>query len=98
PPQPTLVPYTTLFRSSNQEHARSVVQQVKSLKSWVESFGAIEHRLRSTTELAEMLDAEYDEEMSAELDRDVTRLETDLESFRLRDRKSTRLNSSHLGS
>ena len=69
---------------TNQEHARAAVQQVKSLKSWVESFGAIEHRLRSATELAEMLDAEFDEEMSAELDRDVTKLETDLESFRLR--------------
>ena len=69
---------------SNQEHARSVVQQVKSHKSWVESFGAIEQRFRSATELAEMLDAESDDEMSAELDRDVTNLETDLESFRLR--------------
>jgi peptide chain release factor 2 len=69
---------------SNQEQARSVVQQVKSLKSWVESFGAIEQRLRSATELAEMLDAEPDDEMSAELDRDVSKLETDLESFRLR--------------
>jgi len=69
---------------NNQEQARSVVQQVKSLKSWVESFTAIEQRLTSAMELAEMLDAEPDEEMSAELARDVARLETDLESFRLR--------------
>jgi peptide chain release factor 2 len=69
---------------NNQEQARSVVQQVKSLKSWVDSFDAIEQRLRSATELAEMLDVEPDDEMSAELDRDVAKLETDLESFRLR--------------
>jgi peptide chain release factor 2 len=69
---------------SNQEQARAVVQQVKSLKNWVESFGSVEGRLRSATELAEMLDAEPDDEMSAELDRDVTALARDLESFRLR--------------
>jgi peptide chain release factor 2 len=50
----------------------------------VDAFGGIEQRLRSATELAEMLDAEPDDELAAELDRDVTRLATDLESFRLR--------------
>jgi peptide chain release factor 2 len=69
---------------SDQERARSVVQQVKSLKSWVEAFGGIEERLRSAIELAEMLDAEPDDEMSAELDRDVARLGVDMEGFRLR--------------
>ena len=69
---------------SNQEQARAVVQQVKSLKGWVESFASIEGRLRSATELAEMLDAEPDDEMSAELERDVAALARDLESFRLR--------------
>ena len=69
---------------NNQEQARAVVQQVKSLKSWVESFGAIEQRLRSASELSVMLDAERDDEMSAELDRDIVALSTDLENFRLR--------------
>ena len=69
---------------SNQEQARVVVQQVKSLKNWVDSFRAIEDRLRSATELTEMLDAAPDDEMSAELDRDVAKLEAELESFRLR--------------
>jgi peptide chain release factor 2 len=70
---------------NNQEQDRAaVIQQVKSLKSWVDSFGAIEERLRSATELAEMLDVEPDDDMSAELERDVAKLETELESFRLR--------------
>lgn len=69
---------------NNQEQARTVVQQVKSLKGWVDSFGAIEQRLRSATELAEMLDAEPDDEMSAELARDVATLGPELEAFRLR--------------
>jgi len=69
---------------NDQERARTVVQQVKSLKSWVDSFGALEERLRSATELAEMLDAEPDDELGAELDRDIQRLEPDMEAFRLR--------------
>jgi peptide chain release factor 2 len=69
---------------TNQEQARAVVQQVKSLKSWVESFGGIEQRLKSASELTEMLDAEPDDDMSAELDRDVAAIASDLESFRLR--------------
>jgi peptide chain release factor 2 len=69
---------------SHQEQAQSVVQQVKAMKGWVDSFGAMEHRLRSAVELAEMLDAEPDDEMEVELDRDVAALTVDLESFRLR--------------
>jgi peptide chain release factor 2 len=68
----------------NQERAQSVVQQVKSLKSWVDSFASLEARLTSATELAEMLDAEPDDEMSAELDRDIVTIASELESFRLR--------------
>ena len=69
---------------NNQEQARSVVQQVKSLKGWVESFAALESRVRSATELAEMLEAEPDAEMSADLDRDVAAIAPELEAFRLR--------------
>jgi peptide chain release factor 2 len=69
---------------ANQEQARTVVQQVKSLKGWVDSFAVIEGRLRSIRELAEMLDAEPDDELSAEVDREVAALAPQLESFRLR--------------
>jgi peptide chain release factor 2 len=69
---------------SDQERAQSVVQRMKALKSWVDAFGAIEQRLQSAIELADMLDAEPDDEMSMELDRDVAALATDIEGFRLR--------------
>jgi peptide chain release factor 2 len=69
---------------TNQDHARSVVQQVKSLKSWVESFASLEGKLTSASELAEMLDAEPDDEMAAELDRDIAAIAGELETFRLR--------------
>ena len=69
---------------NSQERAQSVVQQVKSLKSWVDSFASLEARLTSASELATMLDAEPDDEMSAELDRDITSIAAELEGFRLR--------------
>ena len=69
---------------NSQERAQSVVQQVKSLKSWVDSFASLEARLTSASELATMLDAEPDDEMSAELDRDIASIAAELEGFRLR--------------
>ena len=69
---------------SNQDAARGVVQQVKALKGIVESFEDIEQRVRSASELAEMLAAEPDDEMDADLDRDIGKIQSDLESFRLR--------------
>jgi peptide chain release factor 2 len=69
---------------SHQERARSVVQQVKSLKALLDSFGGLEGRIASATELAQMLEAEPDDAMLAELDRDIAAIGPDLEGFRLR--------------
>jgi peptide chain release factor 2 len=69
---------------NDQQTAQSVVQQIKSLKSWVEPFDAIEARVTSARELEEMLAAEPDVEMSTELDREVATLGRDAEAFRLR--------------
>ena len=69
---------------TDQERAKSVVQQVKALKSLVETFGALEDRIASALELSTMLDAEPDDGMSAELARDVAVIAPDLESFRLK--------------
>jgi peptide chain release factor 2 len=69
---------------NNQEQARAAVQQVKALKGIVESFGGLEDRLRSASELAEMLESEPDDEMGAELDRDIAAVAPELEAFRLK--------------
>ena len=69
---------------SNQEKAQDVVQQVKKLRGWVEPFTALTAREASARELAELLEAEPDPEMTAELDRDIAKLSDDLEAFRLR--------------
>ncbi len=69
---------------NDQEAAQQVVQQAKALRGWVEPFRTLGDRVRSGIELAEMLDAEPDDEMAAELDRDTARLGEDVEAFRLR--------------
>jgi peptide chain release factor 2 len=69
---------------SDQERAKSVVQQVKLLKSWVDPFGTLEDRVRNAVELGVMLDAEPDDEMEAELSREAAVLAPEIEAMRLR--------------
>ena len=69
---------------TNQENAQTIVQQVKLLKNWVDPFESIVGRVRSTRELADLLDVEPDAEMEAELAREVDRVGDELEEFRLR--------------
>jgi peptide chain release factor 2 len=69
---------------NDQDAAQTVVQQVKTLKSWVEPFESLAARVESTRELAELLEAEPDAEMEVELEREVSRMGEELEEFRLR--------------
>src|SRR3954469_14815732 len=69
---------------NNQESAQQVVQQVKTLKNWVDPFEGITARIQSARELSEMLDAEPDAEMEAEVSREVAKIGEELEEFRLR--------------
>ncbi|MCY7378391.1 MAG: peptide chain release factor 2 [Gemmatimonadaceae bacterium] len=69
---------------NDQEHAQSVVQQVKALKIWVDPFHSLVARARSGRELADLLDLEPDVEMDAELETEIGRIGLELEEFRLR--------------
>jgi peptide chain release factor 2 len=69
---------------NNQERAQEMVQQVKALKNWVEPFEQLVQRVTSARELGEMLDAEPDPEMDAELAAEVERVGVAMEEFRLR--------------
>ena len=69
---------------NNQERAQEVVARVKSLKSWVEPFEALAGRIASSRELADLLEAEPDGELIAELEAEIERASVDLEEFRLR--------------
>jgi len=69
---------------NDQQSAQAVLQQVKGLRVWIEPFDGLAGRLQSAQELDEMLAAEPDAELSAELHREVTALGSELETFRLR--------------
>lgn len=68
----------------DQTGAQTVVQQVKALKSWLEPFEAISGRVQSASELEEMLAAEPDDDLAAEVERESVALESEIEAFRLR--------------
>src|SRR6185312_745979 len=68
----------------NQQAAQSIVQQVKAVKNWVEPFSDISGRVQSAQELEEMLELEPDEELAADVEREVVALGGEIESFRLR--------------
>ncbi|HEY4129806.1 MAG TPA: peptide chain release factor 2 [Gemmatimonadaceae bacterium] len=68
----------------NQQNAQAIVQQVKAVKSWVEPFDNVSGRVQSALELEEMLAAEPDQELEAEVARETETLGREIESFRLR--------------
>jgi peptide chain release factor 2 len=69
---------------NDQETARATVQQVKDLKGWVEPFERLSGRVTTAIELDQLLSAEPDESMSADIDRELDAIETDFDAFELR--------------
>ena len=69
---------------NDQKGAQAVVQQVKQLKGLVDPLDALAGRVKSASELEEMLALEPDEDLARELDGEVASLGESLESFRLR--------------
>ena len=69
---------------SDQQSAQGVVQQVKTLKGWIDPFDKIAGRLSSAQELETMLASDPDEELSRELDGEVATLSEEIEALRLR--------------
>ena len=69
---------------SDQQSAQAVVQQVKSLKSWIDPFERIEGRLTSAQDLESMLATDPDDELSRELDSEVASVAEEIEALRLR--------------
>jgi peptide chain release factor 2 len=69
---------------THQDSAQTTVQQVKALKNWLDPFEQLVGRIASARELNELLDAEPDAEMIAELDGEMARIGEGLEEFRLR--------------
>jgi len=69
---------------NDQEHARDIVQQVKTLKGWIEPFDGLDGRVRSAAEMDQLLELEADAGMSTDLDNEVERIVEELDAFELR--------------
>ena len=69
---------------NDQESARTAVQQVKELRGWIEPYDRLAGRINSSLELDELLAAEPDPVMSAEVDEEVAAVESDVDAFELR--------------
>ena len=69
---------------NDQESARTAVQQVKELRGWIEPYDRLAGRINSSLELDELLAAEPDPVMSAEVDQEGAAVESDVDAFELR--------------
>ncbi len=67
----------------DQEKARGIVQQVKSLKGWIDPLEELEARVREAIELEALLTTEPDAELEAELDSEMEQIETGLADIEL---------------
>jgi peptide chain release factor 2 len=68
---------------SDPEAARTTVQEIKALKNWLTPYDTLHHRLEGAREMAELLEAEPDEAMLADLGREADELDAAAEAFEL---------------
>jgi peptide chain release factor 2 len=69
---------------SDQESAKTAVQQVKELKGWVEPYDRLTGKVNAALELDELLASDPDESMAAEIERELDLVEGELDAFKLR--------------
>jgi peptide chain release factor 2 len=69
---------------NDQESARNAVQQVKELKGWIEPYDRLAGRISGALELDELLAAEPDPAMSAEVDQEAGAVESEVDAFEVR--------------
>jgi len=69
---------------NDQQSAQAVVQQIKTLKGWIDPFDKIEGRLTSAQDLEAMLATDPDDDLAQELDAEVATVSRELEGLRVR--------------
>lgn len=69
---------------TNQQRARELVQELKHLKGWVTPYDDLAERIASAREMAELLGAEPDAALEADLTADVERTASQLAAFELK--------------
>jgi len=68
----------------DQNGARDVIAEANELKAWVEPYDALRAKVVELTELGELLEMEPDADLAAEMEREVARLEEDIDRLELR--------------
>ena len=68
----------------NQERARETIDEVNRLKGWIQPWHTAKGKAETLVELAELLEMEPDEELEAELVRELRAVEAILEDLELR--------------
>jgi peptide chain release factor 2 len=68
---------------SDPEAARTTVQEIKALKNWLTPYDTLHHRLEGAREMAELLEAEPDEAMLADLGKEADELDAAAGAFEL---------------
>ena len=68
----------------DQERARGLIQDVNALKGWLEPYDALSGRVRSLLEMEELLAAEPDDGMIAEVERDLDALDIEVPALELK--------------
>ncbi len=67
-----------------QERAREVVQEVKTLKNWIDPFDKLLGRIQGAHELLQLLEGESDAGMEAEVAAEVVAIHDEVRAFELR--------------
>jgi peptide chain release factor 2 len=68
---------------ADPDAARTSVQEIKSLKNWLTPYDTLQHRLQGALEMAELLEAEPDESIQADLVHEADEIEHSAEAFEL---------------
>ncbi len=67
-----------------QERARGVVQEVKTLKNWIEPWDKLKGRIKSARELEELLAMEPDAAMIADVEKEAASIREETDAFELK--------------
>jgi peptide chain release factor 2 len=68
---------------ADPDAARASVQEIKTLKNWLTPYDTLNNRLQGALEMAELLQAEPDDGLQADLAQEADELQTGAESFEL---------------
>src|SRR4051812_42559283 len=69
---------------NNQEKAQSTLQEVKTLRSWLDPYDKLNGRMTSAYELDELIQEGSEPEMERELDTEAGDLRDDLAAFEVK--------------